>query len=532
VFPHATFGQSIVSGAAAGIVQDVSGVPLSGVHVILTEVGTGFTRELETGAAGRFDFLFLSPGEYEVFAERLWFRPVRVRGIAIVPGGAVQIPVTLPAATPPVESAEEVRLQPLVVGLGDGELSRRFSDLELAGLPTLTRGMGELARFSSMSNAATTTEGLPGRFIGFQLDGVPFEAISHPSLPISELPTAAVALSNLAGAKFLTNGLDVEYSGFAGAILSGYTKRGTRRLEVAGFGDWSGDQLASSSHFDPQAGTRYSARGGFLISGPIVRDTSHFVVGLEARHEEFPLPAIWAATDLDATFLAVASDSFGVDLEANTRPRSVTTDLVSTFGRIDGRIGRRNAFVFRGNFAKFETKNAQLGARRIPLLGGDVDGTDASGALVLTSSLTPSIGLELKLGFEFSERFYGSGNVPATVLVDGPIALGVDPALPAQLERLGFRVNETVHFRAGTHRLKFGGAFSVSAHDQTLAPARGGNFVFGGLDEFATRTGSFVQSVGPPPIAQFNLTEYGFFFARRLAPLAGVGDYIGGSAGR
>ena len=355
MFPHATFGQSIVSGAAAGTVQDTSGLPLSGVHVVLTEVGTGFTRELETGADGRFDFLFLSPGEYEVFAERLWFRPVRVRGIAIVPGGAVEVPVTLRAATPPIESAEEVRLQPLVVGLGDGEFSRRFSDLELAGLPTLTRGMGELARFSSMSNAATTTEGLPGRFIGFQLDGVAFEAISHPSLPVGELPTAAIALSNLAGAKFLTNGLDVEYSGFAGAILSGYTKRGTRRLEVTGFGDWSGDQFASSDHFDPQAGPRHSVRGGFLVSGPIVRDTSHFVVGLEARHEELPLPAIWAATDLDSTFLAVASDSFGVDLEANTRPRSVTTDLVSAFGRVDGRIGRRNAFVFRGNFAKFET---------------------------------------------------------------------------------------------------------------------------------------------------------------------------------
>ena len=69
MFPHVTFGQSIVSGAAAGTVQDTSGLPLSGVHVILSEVGTGFTRELETGADGRFDFLFLSPGEYVVFAK-------------------------------------------------------------------------------------------------------------------------------------------------------------------------------------------------------------------------------------------------------------------------------------------------------------------------------------------------------------------------------------------------------------------------------------------------------------------------------
>ena len=507
------YAQSILLGAINGVARDELARPMQGVHIILTEVGTGVGREQETSATGRFEFLFLPPGSYEVFAEQLGYRPIRVRGIAVRPGRSIPVSVSLAREAPPVMNVDTVEFRQAASGLLGAAASRVFSSLAIEGLPHGTRELAELGRLSSSSNGSLATEGLPGRLSGVVIDGVAYTGAMHTGLTGAAFPTAPFPLLGIADAELLTNGIDVEYAGFASASLSGYTARGTRRLQAKGFGDWLG--LRSSEHFDLGNFSHNTVRGGFLVSGPIISDTAHFVLGGEVRHLETPMPRAWTATTLDSALLAVASDSFGVDLAGYLSPRRTTTDIVSAFGRFDGQINEGNAVSLRANFARLSTRNPRLSSLRGPELGADLDGTDLSTSARLTSMLSASVGLELRVGLEFSKRAYSSGNLPATLLTEEAVAFGADPVLPTRLERVAFRANETLHFRVGTHQFKLGGSAVFSSTDQTLASGRRGQFAFSGVDDFAALAGSFVQSVGPPSVARFSTVEFGVFLQDR-----------------
>ena len=509
------FAQSIVTGAITGTVLDEFGRPMPDVHVVLTEPGTGLQRDRETGDGGQFDFLFLSAGSYEVFAEQLGYRPGRVRGIPVS--------ISLAPAPPPVDSVHVDEFAGRTFELVGTSWARVFSDLEIGRVPGRSRELAELARFSSVSDGALGIEGLPPHLAGVLIDGVPYGAASnHPELPHSGFATAPFPYSQFASAELLAGGVDVEYAGFAGALVSGRTVRGTRRLKVRGFTDWSNEGLASSAHFDPGSISHAMLRGGLVVTGPVIRDTAHFVIGAEARRLETPLPRAWTATGLDSAVLAVASDSFGVDLVGYTKPRLVSTDLVSAFGRFDGQVSERSAVTLRANFARFSVDNPQVVEPPFVGLGAQLEGTDAHGAVQFTSSLSAAIGMELRMAMEYSERELRSSNLPGTVLAEGPIAFGDDPALAGRFERLVFRASETFHFRLGAHRLKLGGSAMVGSFDQAFVFGRGGEFAFGSVSDFAGLNGSFVQSVGPSPNARFNTSEFGGFVQDRWSATPGL----------
>ena len=525
VAPNAS-AQSIVTGAISGTVLDESGRPVPDAHVILTETGTGRLRDQDTGAGGRFDFLFLPPGSYEVFAEQLGYRPTRVRGIPVGPGRATQVQPRLAPAPPPLDSVRVVEFAHAPFALVGPSWSRLFSDLEIGRVPGRSRELAELGRFSSISSVSRgglSIEGLPTHLSGVLIDGVPHPgAVQHPELQNAGLTTASFPYSQFASVELLPGGVDVEYAGFAGALLSGRSVRSTRQLEVRGFTDWSNESLASSEHFDAGSLSNTMVRGGVVVTGPVIRDTAHFVVGVEARRLGTPLPRAWMATGLDSAILSVGIDSFGVDLAGYTKPRLVSTDLVSAFGRFDGQVNERTAVAIRTNLAGFSMDNPEWGQTPYVGLGAKLEGTDANGAAHITSSFGAAVGVEFRMALDYSDRTFRSSSIPSTVLADGPVAFGDGPALPGRFKQLAFRASPIFHFRLGAHRLKVGGSATVGSYDAAFVYAREGEFGFGGVSDFAGLNGSFAQSVGSSPNTSFNRSEYGAFLQDRWSWIPGL----------
>jgi hypothetical protein len=508
-------GQSIVSGEISGVVRDELARPMPGVHVVLTEVRTGLQHDRETGTGGRFSFGFLPTGTYQVFAERLGYRPSRVESIPVRPNRSIPLFISLLPATPPVNEVDVVQYDGAAVAVEGGAMARRFSALELSSLPHRSRDLAELGRLASHSTASLATEGLPGRMTGIVVDGIPFQGAEHPEYGGTELATAPFALSQFTAARLLAGGVDVEYGQVAGASLVGFTRRGTRRLQAKGFGDWSGDGLATSGHFDPRARGYNSIRGGVLITGAVIPDTAHFVLGGEVRRLQTSRPPAWAATPMDSAIVAIAADSFGVDLAPYLRTRLTTTELVSAFGGFDGRITSGNAVSLRASFARFSSENPEIGGVRGPVLASDLVGTDVSAIASLTSSLSGVIGLEVRAGLEFSEREYTSSAPLATIFTEHPVSFGVPATVPGRFQRVAFRINQAVHFNLGRHGFKIGGSATLAALDQSFAFRRRGIDVFSGPAEFAGLTGSFAQVVGPSPQVQFNTRALGGFLQDR-----------------
>ncbi len=521
-FAASASAQSIVAGSVAGVVTDSLGNPLSGVHLILTQVASGITRDSETGREGQFEFLLLQPGEYELFAERLGDRPVLVEGIPVGQGRRVTVAVALMPVALPVMDVETDLFGNAALKIGGRDGGRLFTGLEVNRLPYRTRELSEVGRFASNSSVSLATEGLPSQFTGFVVDGAPYQSALHGGLPRQNFPTAGFAISEFEQAQLLTNGVDVEYHGMPGASLSGFSRRGTKQLEFGAFADWVGASTSSTDYLSGSGLSFNSARGGIVASGPIVTDTSHFVVGFEARRLETPLPRAWAPTGFDTAFVTVAADSFGVDLSDYLEPRLTSTNLYSGFGRIDWQFGETRALMVRAEGASLETTDPVLGRDRIPTSAVSLDGSDISGGASLATMISRLFGLELRVGVISSTRDYSASDLPLTSLAGGPIALGTDPVMPGKVGRFTFWANEVLHFRIPGHRMKLGGTARISSLNQTYAPWRDGGFSFGNVDDFGSLNGRFTQFLSTSPTASFSTSEFGGYLQDTWSPLPGV----------
>lgn len=494
--------QSLTSGTLAGVVQDSGGVPIYRAEVSMKSPAWGVSRAAVTPRSGRFAFEFLAAGEYDVLVEQLGYQPQLVRGVPIRPGRVSYVVVVLPVTAGPVN-------QPTIVPFAGAALhdigTEWFAPFEIVALPGEDRAATSLGRYATTSSSELQTEGLPGWLSGLVLDGIRFTAARHPGLGTDPLAAALIPLSALGGAELVTNGADAEWSGAAGGYLSAYTRRSPNRLQARVFADWSGDAVSDSKYFDTGTISNSTWRGGIQVGGPVIRDTAHFVVGVEAQRLETPRPRGWVLDSLDGPLLATARDSFNVDLEPYVKPRVARTDVIAGFGRFDWQIASAHALSVRANVASISGSDADLGPGHIPTLGVPLDGIDLSAAATLTSTLSRRVAQEFRLGAETTTRDYGGVSLPGTSVAEGGLAFGADPTLPGRFRRIAVLGSETLHLAAGMHRFKLGAGASVAAFEQRYEELRSGEFAFASVDELARRRGAFTQSTGPVTTAKFSV---------------------------
>src|SRR2546425_4208602 len=74
---------SLGAGAIEGNVRDSSGAAVPNAAVEIRNIGTGVTRSTKTDPTGRYTFLSLPVGEYEVKAETAGFRTTVRSGVVL-----------------------------------------------------------------------------------------------------------------------------------------------------------------------------------------------------------------------------------------------------------------------------------------------------------------------------------------------------------------------------------------------------------------------------------------------------------------
>lgn len=521
-FASTVFAQSLTGGTIGGIVRGPDGRPLIEASVLLTETASGLTRTASTSYTGRFSITVLPPGEFELFVERFGYRPQRIMGIPVRPGRKVDLVIELEPAPPPVDSVHVVLYRASALAGSRAGESQGISPFELHRLPDRSRELGEALRSSTIATPELEIEGLPRSLSGVVVDGVPFTGARHPDLADGSLPGSAFPLSAFDRVELVTNGIDVEWSGFAGGYLAGHTRRGTRELEVRTYGTWSGGGLWSSKYFEPGALTHNALRGGFLVSGPIIRDTAQFILGVEAWRSEAPFPRAWEPESIAAELVPVAQSVYGVDLQAYRHPRLFRREAISGFGRFDWQIAPEHALAVRTNFSSLPAASYDPGVGRSASPDSRFQGTDLSVAATLASELGERWVQEIRFGLERSEREYlvGEGSsaedfigeaLPSTRMTVGGLAFGTDGGLPGAIARSVVFGSQTLQRTSDTHSLKFGLAAQLSKHEHTYGYGRGGEFVFGGVDEFERREGYFTLLTGAVPAARFSVPQYAVY---------------------
>ena len=75
-------------GSIAGKVLDPDGLALPGATVVITNAGTGFTREAVTAETGAYSIPNLEPGTYDVVVTMAGFGNATRTGMVLAPGSA------------------------------------------------------------------------------------------------------------------------------------------------------------------------------------------------------------------------------------------------------------------------------------------------------------------------------------------------------------------------------------------------------------------------------------------------------------
>lgn len=513
--------QSITAGELAGTVSDSLGQPLDGADVIVIDRGSGVQRVGLVSRRGEYRFPLLPAGEYEVFAEALGYRPRRIRGVPVRPGVLLDVPVVLAAAAPPVTVVDTSFFSPGVYQGISTASGRWLAPFTLSALPERDRTLAGAADVSTNRSGTLEGEGLPAEFSGLEIDGLPVVPIRHPGLVAD--PGSAFPRGAFVEAQQVDGGPDVEWTGLGGGALSGFSRQGTASPEVRGFLDYTGNALSSSKFFATDAMKNTSIRGGMFVSGPIIPDTAHFVLGVEAQRIQAPLPAAW----INDSLVNLARDSFATDLSPYTRARVATTQRVSVFGRLDWQLSDDNALGVSAYYGNDELTDADLGAGALPTIGSNLTASSFTADAVLASTVSPTLSSELRAGVQVSSRTDTATGAIGTWVTGAGAAFGVDPGLIGQFQRTAVLVRESLQLRAGLHRLKFGAEVNAPSYQVTTAYGQDGAFLFGGPAEFAARQGAFVQAVGTLPVAQVSAPQFGGFLQDTWAAAAGFDLLVG-----
>src|SRR5277367_6046021 len=288
------WSQTTSMGTMTGVVTDQSSAVLPGAAVTITDKTTGSTQTTTTNNAGRYVFVNLRSGTYEITVTKTGFSKVTIPGdvieIGMVSTNNVTLKVGSESQTVEVE-ASGVELQTLNATVGN-----TVNGLALESLPTLAR---DTSTFLTLQPAISPDGSVAGAVVdqsSFQLDGGENTNDMDGSMSVytpsyAGDPTGGVANQSngvAAGAtgvmptpadsveEFKVNvaGMGADFNSSAGAQVQIATKRGTDQWHGTAYEYYLDNNLNANTWQNNNQGIplpsfHYNRFGG-AVGGPII----------------------------------------------------------------------------------------------------------------------------------------------------------------------------------------------------------------------------------------------------------------------
>ncbi len=232
-FAQTTFG-SIV-----GTINDSSGAPVADAQVTLTNLGTAEKRPSTTSAAGLYQYVNLSPGQYSLAVERTGFKKETRTNLTVATASTIRVDFALQvgALDQTVEvTSQTPLLSPETSSLGTVIDQREATELPLNGrnpMSLVALAPSVVPQGQAQQNPNGTNPFAWGNYqIGggqanqstMWLDGSPVN-VAYINLT-ALIPTQ----DSLQEFKVQTSSLSPEYGRFAGGVVNFTTKSGTNQL--------------------------------------------------------------------------------------------------------------------------------------------------------------------------------------------------------------------------------------------------------------------------------------------------------------
>src|SRR5690348_2320048 len=291
--PTALFAQSASTGSVAGTVTDAQGAAVAGASVTLTDKATGIARTAGTNESGRYIFVDVNPGTYNVSVNKTGFRVSKVVDQVVQVGLSLTLNITLEigsvAETVEVSASTGAELQTLNATVGN-----TIGGNVLQNLPTIGR---DAATFVTLQPGVSPDGSVAGAVVdqsSFLLDGGQNTNDMDGSMQVytpsfAGDPSGGIVSSMIGGSptgvmptpidsveeyKVNTANQTADFNSSAGAEVQVVTKRGTNAWHGTAY-EYYFDNHFNANTFDnnftgtPLPSYHYN-RAGASGGGPII----------------------------------------------------------------------------------------------------------------------------------------------------------------------------------------------------------------------------------------------------------------------
>jgi hypothetical protein len=296
VFPGQLQSQTASTGALAGVTFDPAGAVLPGVVVRLASQNTGATESTTSDEEGRFTFLLLAPGRYEVQASRTGSNTL-IASTTTKIGVTEMVRIELRLRMPTVFQSINVSAEGTMVQTDSSALGKVVNEESVAGLPLVTRNFAQITSLSpgvstgvynagelglggtalsqiAKSNDGIYVHGARSYDNNFQLDGISINDVQGSAAGSGGIPIPNP--DTIQEFKVQTGLYDAAYGRYGGANISVITKTGTNALHGSVFEFFRNEVLNANNFFLNQTGQPRPVlkqnQFGFTLGGPIKRD--------------------------------------------------------------------------------------------------------------------------------------------------------------------------------------------------------------------------------------------------------------------
>ncbi len=492
------FGQSTTANLS-GVVRDQTGAVITGVPVRVINKRTNVSRETETGIEGRFRFLSLDPGLYQLVVNKgqqcQGFQEARIDAIQLVLGGSQEIPIDLPIANGGIVCELTVSTSssgPI------SSISNVFQERAIQNLPLPGRNFVDFVKLSpgvapgrenvgggpfKEPDVAAGSAAVPRISFGGQtelntlllLDGL------DNVQTVTGLPRATPSTEAVQEFIVLNNSYETEYGRSLGGFVNIVTKAGTNEFHGSTYYFGVNDAVSAQPLLAPRNHVLRQNQFGGTFGGYLKKDRVFFFTNYEgqrrAESNRFSQVIISNLAGINAT-----RAFYGLTPETANQVR--TSDYDQVMGRFDFRLNDSHQFTARVNY---------LNGTALGFLGGggrasptstsarDNFTDDFTLATNYTAIFSPTKINELRFqfgrrDFRFNPRF----NEPALELPN-LIVMGKSTSDIDFYKEDRVQIADSFTLVAGNHTVKFGGYYSRLADDarwDLFYPAR---IIFGGL---------------------------------------------------
>ncbi len=295
----ALYAQSTTQ-AIQGLVTDSSGAVIPGARVVITNLGTGVSRSVQTNETGNYTLTLVEVGNYDVRCELQGFKTEEVKNLRVETAGQVRQNFSLQPGQ--VTETVEVSASAVLLTTENATVGEVIENKRIIELPLNGRNVQNLAVLVAGVQLGTRTDDTRGT-AAFPIPGAGFSVIANgqretfqtvsldgvdakdPRIHITNFVPSIEALEEF---KIQTNSYSAEVGFQGGAVVNMTMKSGTNSLHGTLFEFLRNDKLDARNYFLAPTAKKDRLRRnqfGLVMTGPLIRNKTFWAFDWEARHE-------------------------------------------------------------------------------------------------------------------------------------------------------------------------------------------------------------------------------------------------------